>query len=186
VLLTEHAPPPAGEFEYPFETSVRQAKPQLIAYCKENLVEQGHARLFERDITLYVRPLLGVEGITADGWVARDGITVTALADVLRSRPVVQICGDASGGIPDRPVKVFAKLMLDGQENVEVPATFEVGGGGCKVTLKLNPAELPASSVVHIRVTFAGAASDESVDARDSRGLIMRAPIAAIWGRGSH
>jgi hypothetical protein len=59
VLLTDHEAPPSGQFEYPFETSVRQAKPRLLAYCRENLVEQGRARVFDRDVTLYARPMLG-------------------------------------------------------------------------------------------------------------------------------
>ena len=182
VLLTEHAPPPEGKFEYPFETSVRKAKPRLLAYCKENLVEEGHARLDDRDITLYARPILGIEGITTDGWVIRSGITISTLADFLRSRPVLQLCAEANG-IPDRPAKVTARLQVEGQEDVDVPATFAVGGGGCNVTLKFDPATLPAGGIVHIRITFEGSASAPEVDARDIRGLIMRAPTAAVWTR---
>jgi hypothetical protein len=186
VLLSDHAPPFPGDFEYPFETSVRAAKPQLVAYCKENLIEQGRARLFDRDITLYARPVLTIDGVAADGWVVRDGITVSALAQFFRSRPVVRFSSEIFSGIPDRPVKVVAHLVSEGHEGAEVPGVFAVDTGGCSVTLTFNPADLPASGTAHVRVSFVGAAVNPKLDAQDSRGLIMRAPTSTSWSRLSH
>lgn len=176
VMLSEHPAPPPGGFEYPFETSVRKAKPRLLEYCRKNLLERGHARLFDRDITLYFRPQLRIEGLTDDGWITHDGMTIVTLADVLRSRPHLRICGSQMGAIPDRPVPTTARLFRDGNTPLDVPARFDAGGGGYKLSIDVNPASLPSGGMVSIEVKFQGPATGPQVDSRDVRGLVMRAP----------
>lgn len=176
VLLSEHPAPPPGGFEYPFETSVRQAKPQLLDYCRKNLLEEGHASLFGRDITLYIRPELAIEGLTDDGWITRDGMTVVVLADVLRSRPRLRIDGFPMGPIPNRSVPTTARLLSRGNSPIDVPSRFDAGKNGYELSLDVNPALVPDHGAVKIEVEFHGPATDPDVDSRDARGLVMRAP----------
>jgi len=183
VILTE--PPPSGGYERPFDQTMRQLRPVLADYCQKNLVEIEHLRVLGHEITVFVRPEVVVRA-AADGWITSDGLTVTALAEVLRQRPVIQLRGEANFTYLRRVPHARARLLLADGRDKPVAAEIKATGSNYSVTIHLNPSDAPLTGVVRLHVDF-----DESFVPRrigagaDTRELVMPLPAEALFRRAS-
>jgi hypothetical protein len=80
-------------------------------------------------------------------------MTVTGLADVLRERPTIELWGPNSVAYIPTPPQVHATLIL-GHRPIDVPATITYEQGNYHLTLKVDPATLPATGKVEIDLAF--------------------------------
>ena len=98
VLLSDNVPAPPGGFELPFDQMMRELRPTLRDWCRRNMVEIETEHLgapFDRDVTVFARPAVQIK-CELDGWIAKRGTRLVALAEVLRARPDITLSGPNS------------------------------------------------------------------------------------------
>jgi hypothetical protein len=177
-VLTD-VPPNRPPSPYDFDRSMQAVKPELFAWCREHLVELKHEHLglpFDRDVTLFVRPAIRVVG-QRDGWMARSGTRVTALAEVLRQRPNIEMRGKNEASYLRNPPHVLARLSVIEDSTRDVPARLRYEGDEYRLSLRVDPAMLPASGPVDIELLFESGFVPRSVNGTaDDRELVMRLP----------
>lgn len=172
-------PPRNAGYERPFDQAMRQLRPALTDYCRKNFLQIDHLHVLDHEITVFVRPEVVVRA-AADGWITGDGMTVTALAEVLRVRPVIQLRGEAYFNYLRRVPRAQARLLLAGGREKPVAAEMNTNGNHYSLTIHLNPSDVPATGAVSVHVRF-----DESFVPRqigagaDTRELVMPLPADA-------
>jgi hypothetical protein len=177
-ILTQVAPdrplPP-----YEFDRGMAAMKPALFAWCRLHLIELQHEHLglpFDRDVTLFVRPAVRVQG-ERDGWIARRGTRITGLAEVLRAKPDIVLRGKNAasslrGGVP----RASARIVGDGKP-IDVPARLTNDADEYALELRLDPKQLPEQGPVTIELTFDASFLPRQVNGSpDGRELVMRLP----------
>jgi hypothetical protein len=177
-------PPGHPPSPYDFDRSMQAVKPQLLSWCQQHLVELKHEHLglpFDRDVTLFVRPAVRVSG-EPDGWVARSGARITALAEVLRQRPSIELRGKIEASCFKSPPHVVARLRAADEPPHDVPAhdvpaQLQYDGNDYRLSLRLDPAMLPEDGPVEIDLSFdSGFVPRQVSGAADDRELVMRLP----------
>ena len=182
VLSGRTGPPPY--FEYPFDRQMREMHPQLVEWCEQNMVALQSVHVFDRDVTLYMRPAVQLHA-AADGWITSDGLIVTTLGRVLRSTPHVEMRGQADFRLLHGTPHVHAKLLEAGHEPVDVPTTITVTGGTDYVLkADVDPALVSEDGPVRIRLTFDEHFVPKQIGtSNDPRELVMQVPTSATLHR---
>jgi len=183
-VVLSHGTGPPPYYEYPFDRQMRQMHPQLVEWCDENMVALQSLHVFDRDVTLYMRPAVQLQA-AADGWITSDGLIVTTLGRMLRSAPHLEMRGQADFRLLHGTPHVHAKLLEAGHEPVDVPATITVTAGtDYLLKADVSPSLVTDDGPVRIRLTF-----DEHFvpvqigTSNDPRELVMQVPTSATLHR---
>src|SRR5262249_6838961 len=115
----DRSPP---DYTWPFVKVMNEMRPRLLAECEREFIPLGHFPLFGDDLILYARPAARVSGATADGWVPREGLTVSARAADLRRFPRLELPGEDDFGWLGQAPGVRAELLVSGRPGRAVPA----------------------------------------------------------------
>lgn len=170
---------PALPFEYPFDHQMEEWHGDILKWCRQNMVELEHDDLglpFERDVTLFIRPAAGLHG-AEDGWITSEGLEVAALAAALRQFPVIELRGRADFSLLGKTPDVVAALRRADGTDAALATRFDRNGSDYTLTIRTNPAQLPAGQVVRIRVNFDAHFVPREIGANaDTRELVMKVP----------
>jgi hypothetical protein len=173
--------PPAPGFVYPFLESMNEMRPRLPAACEQEFMPLGHYRLFGDEVILYGRPPLRVSGTTADGWVTRDGLTLTTCGAALRRFPRIELRGQADFSLLGKVPAVRADIQVPGQASRTLPAAIVTSDRQYTITVDLDPAEFAdqSSLTVHLTLDTYFSPREKIPDNNDPRYLVVRAPERA-------
>jgi hypothetical protein len=177
-VLSEMPAPPPGQFEFAFDKEIRQLKPQFFDWCRKNCVELEH-RHFDApmtfDATLFIRPAVRIQG-EPDGWMARHGTQITGLAEVLRSRPEIELVGKNAADRLPVPPHVKAALVAPGLAPIPIPAELTYDGPNYRLDIHVDPALLAEHGKVEIDLAFDSAFMLPGVSGAVDRQLVFRLP----------
>jgi hypothetical protein len=138
---------------YPFEQSMIDVYPELSRLCREQFVEQDTYRVFEQDVTLYVRPSLRPTA-PPHAWVGQEGLRLEGPAGALRGCRVLQLQGWADfSGMDGLPV-VRAELHSPGRAPRQLPATLAAEGSGYHIEIDCAGQGDVYTGPVELRLTF--------------------------------
>jgi hypothetical protein len=174
VILTNTAAPRASI--YPFEQSMEALRPKLLAFSEQAFIPLQRLHVFDRDVTLYIRPSLKIAG-NSGGWLTSKGMTLTGSSTVLQTRPHIELTGQSNfgylGGVPG----VRAQLLLPDQAPRDIPASLVASGEDYRMTIDVSPEDLPAASPVQILVRFDRFFVPKEIGLNeDTRQLVIRTP----------
>jgi hypothetical protein len=154
VVLTTSGDP---EGPFPFDASLRKLHPRLVSACERDHVALGRFRIQGMEVVPYARAALRVAG-GRDGMIPAEGLVLTGLGPVLRSRPSVELLGDVEAPMEALP-EVAATAGNQGRVPVAVHAALALSGRSYRIRLELPPSALDPASPVEVRVQVAGARS---------------------------
>lgn len=178
-VITEPAPPGLGVFEHEFDRGMRDATPILLGWCRQNMVQLQSGSIMGRPVSVFVRPAVRVK-VDTDGWVEDAGMSLHGLAEVLRDRPLIELWGPNSAAyIPQAP-HVHAVLTAPDHAPVEVSGTLTYEDNNYHLSLRLDPATLPATGKVKIDLTFDASFVPRKINgSADDRKLVFFQPSRA-------
>jgi hypothetical protein len=144
-----------GPHPYPFEQTIAPLRPAVIEASNKQLMALRQFRIFGRDVTLYARPSLRLEG-DSGGWITSQGLSLHSLGDVLRSRPRIELLGHFFPQFLKRIPQVTARLVFPGStEPLPISASLAFPSANeYHMTLSLDPKGLPSNGPVQIQVGF--------------------------------
>lgn len=177
VVLTRHPSPRPGAFELPFDRRMRELRPRLFDWCRNNDVELFDEHLgapFNCEVTAFARPEVRVQA-DADGWMASRGAKIVGLAEVLRRRPRVDLWGPNTAQYLKDPPHVTARIAAG-----EARAALKYEGDRYHLSLHLDPVRLPPTGRVEIELTFDRSFVPRQINgSADDRELVMPLPDRA-------
>ena len=175
---------PQPAYQFPFDEQMQALHPQILAFCRRNMIELGQFRVFDRDIDLFIRPAVTVQA-AADGWITSDGMTVSGLAAVLRQWPIIEMRGQANFQYLGRVPRVRAALLTPDGGRKDVPAAMTASGSDYTIVLRPEPADIPQGGRVQIHVDFDARFVPHQMSSAnaDTRELVMPLPTQAVVKR---
>ena len=78
---------------FPFDRAMQELRPRLLEVCQRSFVPLGDFRFSDRQVRLYVRPSVALDG-EPDGWISSRGLTISGAARVFRARPRIELQGN--------------------------------------------------------------------------------------------
>ncbi|MGH7193482.1 MAG: hypothetical protein ACREJM_08105, partial [Candidatus Saccharimonadales bacterium] len=177
-VLTEIPPPEAGVYELPFDRDMHRVTPDLMAWCRKNMIELQSGLVQGRDVNVFIRPAVRVQA-EPNGWIARHGATVVSLAQILRQKPTIELWGPSSKQQLPTPPHVQAELTIADHPPMQVPAELKYERSAYHLTLKLDPAKLPEVGKVTIELSFDPAVVPRTTSGRNHRELVFKLPDRA-------
>jgi len=175
-VLTDPSSPDLPGLMYSYSTSMKARYSMLRSIAEREMVPLQRFHLFSQGLTLYVHPSAHVE-CTPNDWITSAGTTVRASAEFLRIRPVIELTGRTSlmEFLGDK-IGVHA-VVMDGSRVLDKFETSFKTQEYYRILLRLNPATLPASGDVQIRLTFDKFVVPKKVGLNeDIRELVLMAP----------
>jgi hypothetical protein len=164
----------------PFNLSMQSISPALIDWAERHLVPLGHYHFFDRDVALYVRPTLTVQGASGV-WITSDGVTLVGLSDVLRARPLIELHGQASFQFLPKVPEVSATVLQTDGNFKSIPAALTRSGDTYSITMTLKPTDVPVGSPVKIRLSFDTYYVPKALGlGADTRKLVVRTPDTIV------
>jgi hypothetical protein len=173
-IITRSAPD--TQSLYPFDRSTQALRPKLIAFCDQAFVPLREFHVFDRDVVLYMRPALHVEGDSA-GWITSDGLTLSGSRAIFQARPWIELRGKSNFSYLSKRPNVSGQLLLPGQPPRLLQGTIDIAGQDYRILLDVPPEALPAQPVAQIRVLFDTYFVPKDIGLNsDTRRLVIRTP----------
>lgn len=177
-LLSEFPAPPPGQFEFDFDKQIRELKPKFFEWCRQNCVELERIHFDSPavfDATLFIRPSVRIDG-ESDGWMANYGTQITGLAEVLRSRPEIELIGKNAADRLPRPPHVTAALVAPGLAPIPVPAELKYDGPNYRLNIHVDPALLAEHGKVVMILSFDSSFTLPGPPGTEEREVVLRLP----------
>ena len=162
---------------FPFDRAMQELRPRLLEVCQRSFVPLGDFRFSDRQVRLYVRPSVALDG-EPDGWISSRGLTISGAARVFRARPRIELQGNTQfewlGG---RVPVARAELVRTDGDFRTVPVKLVAAGPSYRMIVSLDAKELEREGPVQIRVLFDTyfVPRDLGING-DTRQLVIRMP----------
>ena len=176
-----------GVYPYPFNTVLAGLQPKMQAACERTHFVLHRFRLYEDDVILYVRAVPEIRGATADKWITRDGLVLSAPASVLRNRPRIELAGASGWNSSEKAPVVTAEVVVPGKPpRTKFRRPYRLDGSRYEIAVNLEPKDIPEVEQVDIRLSFDRYwVPSEQGGGTDMRQLVLRSPDAAHLVRES-
>jgi hypothetical protein len=165
-------------FEYPYNRQMKELYPKLLAATEHSMVPLKNVDAFSQHMTLFVRPTLRLSGQTSDGWITSEGLILSGPSQWVRLRPKIEFAGRIPRLLEQSGNGLGAHAILDvAEKSKEVAATLTQATGEYKLSIQLDPADLPTDGDVQVRVMFDNyfVPSERGLGS-DTRRLVIMAP----------
>jgi hypothetical protein len=174
ILTSSRAARPS---DFPFDRSIRKLRPRLRDLCERDFVRLEEYRIYDRLVTLYVRPSVALEG-DSGGWITSQGLAITGAAAVLRARPTIELRGSTpfeylGGRVPG----VEAAIAGSDGAGPDVSVKLTAAGQSYRMITRLDPKRIDGDGWVRIRIRFDSYFVPKDIGVNeDTRQLVIATP----------
>jgi hypothetical protein len=166
--------PPGPQF--PFDDSMDALRTTLKAVCDRDFLSLGRFRAQGRELVLYARPSLRLEG-DSGGWITSNGLTLRGSSGVVRAFPTIELTGTSPVRFLPETLRVTAETTVANQVPRRVPARATISGPSYRIVLELDPRQIPEDVPLEIRVRFDYYFVPKQLGLNDdTRKLVLRTP----------
>jgi hypothetical protein len=171
---------------YPFDTAMAGMYPEIVELCNQSFVPLRRFRIFDREMTLYVRPQMSAAG-NSGGWITSEGLTLLGSTAILRARPLVELRGRTNFSYLGRLPAVSAEMLLPNRVGKETKATLRRSSDSTdeyRIALEVDPRDLSDETALQIHLSFDAyfVPKDLGINA-DTRRLVIRTPDEILLQR---
>ena len=134
----------------PFDSSMQKLHPRLVEACQRDHVALGRFRIQGIEVVPYVRAALRVEG-GRGGAIPREGLVLSGLGPVLRSRPRLELRG-VSDSPPEADLEISAEARARTGASRPVDAALALSGRSYRIRIELPEGIFDPESPLEVRV----------------------------------
>jgi hypothetical protein len=149
-------PTPAEDQQFfPFNRCMAELRPRLLEYCNRSLILLDRFRFSGRDLLLYVRPQLEVEG-DSGSWITSSGLALIDTTGALQHCAAVELRGKADSVLDwhGQAPGVRAVLLSPGMTPRPIPATLAVTSTAYQLRVEFPEQDLPVGREARVQLLF--------------------------------